>query len=164
MSTADEVRSAIAAAGDAFPEWRETPPQVRARYMFRLKALMEERFEELARTIVVEHGKVIDEARGEVRREGVTEMILEPIEGLDSADYEVGSDYAVGADNAVVADPAGASDGWARRAARLEAESARFYRDAAAKLPIRQVARLFERLAKENEERTAGLGELPRSL
>ncbi len=68
LSTSDEVGAAIKAAKDAFPEWRETPPLTRARYMFRLKDLMEEHFEDLARTIVMEEGKCIDEGRGEVRR------------------------------------------------------------------------------------------------
>lgn len=68
MSTVEEVDQAVKAAKAAFQEWRETTPYSRARFMFRLKVLMEKRFEELARTIVVEHGKIIDEARGEVRR------------------------------------------------------------------------------------------------
>jgi malonate-semialdehyde dehydrogenase (acetylating)/methylmalonate-semialdehyde dehydrogenase len=68
LSTVEEVNRAVVAAKEAFQEWRETPPLVRARYMFRLKALMEEHFEELARTCTREHGKILDEARGEVRR------------------------------------------------------------------------------------------------
>ena len=68
LSTADEDNQAVQAAHAAFEEWRETTPFTRARYMFRLKNLMEERFEELARVLVQEHGKIIDEARGEVRR------------------------------------------------------------------------------------------------
>ncbi len=68
LSTAAEVQRAIDAAQNAFREWRETPPLTRARYMFRLKDLMEQRFEELARVLVQEEGKTIDEARGEVRR------------------------------------------------------------------------------------------------
>ena len=68
LSTPDEVITAIQAAEDAFWEWRETPPLSRVRYMFRLKNLMEEHFEELSRVIVQEEGKCIDEARGEVRR------------------------------------------------------------------------------------------------
>ena len=36
--------------------------------MFKLKNLMEEHFEEMARLVVMENGKTIDEARGEVRR------------------------------------------------------------------------------------------------
>jgi malonate-semialdehyde dehydrogenase (acetylating)/methylmalonate-semialdehyde dehydrogenase len=68
LSTTDEVASAIQAAKAAFQGWRETTPYTRARYMFELKNLMEERFEDLAEVIVKEHGKIIDEARGEVRR------------------------------------------------------------------------------------------------
>jgi malonate-semialdehyde dehydrogenase (acetylating)/methylmalonate-semialdehyde dehydrogenase len=68
LSTVEEANEAVHAAYLAFEEWRETTPYTRARYMFRLKNLMEERFEELAQTIVKEHGKIIDEARGEVRR------------------------------------------------------------------------------------------------
>lgn len=63
-----EVDAAVHAAQEAFPSWRDTPPFARARAMFRLKEVMEDRFEELARTITREHGKIIDEARGEVRR------------------------------------------------------------------------------------------------
>jgi malonate-semialdehyde dehydrogenase (acetylating)/methylmalonate-semialdehyde dehydrogenase len=68
LSTAVEVKEAVAAAKEAFKEWRETPPLSRARYMFKLKDLMEEHFEELARILVQEEGKTIDESRGEVRR------------------------------------------------------------------------------------------------
>ena len=68
LSSADEVHAAVKAAKDAFQDWRETTPFTRSRYLFRMKNAMEERFEELAQAIVLEHGKIIDEARGEVRR------------------------------------------------------------------------------------------------
>jgi malonate-semialdehyde dehydrogenase (acetylating)/methylmalonate-semialdehyde dehydrogenase len=68
LSTPDEVDEAVCAANETFQYWRETAPYARARYMFRLKEAMEARFEDLAETIVLEHGKIIDEARGEVRR------------------------------------------------------------------------------------------------
>jgi malonate-semialdehyde dehydrogenase (acetylating)/methylmalonate-semialdehyde dehydrogenase len=68
LSTREEVRGAVQAAKSAFKEWRETPPLSRTRYLFRLKSLMEDRFEELARILVQEEGKTIDEARGEIRR------------------------------------------------------------------------------------------------
>jgi malonate-semialdehyde dehydrogenase (acetylating)/methylmalonate-semialdehyde dehydrogenase len=58
----------VQAANEAFYEWRTTPPYTRARAMFKFKNLMEERFEDLARLVVKENGKTIDEARGEVRR------------------------------------------------------------------------------------------------
>ncbi len=68
MSTKEEVDEAIQYARDAYEEWKETPPLTRARYMFTLKNLMEERFEQLSQILTKEHGKTIDEARGEVRR------------------------------------------------------------------------------------------------
>lgn len=68
MSTADEVDAAVEAARQAFPEWRRTPPLSRVRCLFRLKELLEENFEELSRIQTMEHGKTIDESRGETRR------------------------------------------------------------------------------------------------
>lgn len=64
----EDVDKAVQAAKAAFPEWRATPPLTRARYLFRLKDAFEENFEEIARVLTTEQGKVIDEARGEVRR------------------------------------------------------------------------------------------------
>jgi malonate-semialdehyde dehydrogenase (acetylating)/methylmalonate-semialdehyde dehydrogenase len=68
LSTSADVDAAVAAATAAYPGWSETPPVVRARAMFRFKALLEEHFEELARIVTTEHGKTLDEARGSVRR------------------------------------------------------------------------------------------------
>ncbi|MFX1318149.1 MAG: aldehyde dehydrogenase family protein, partial [Promethearchaeota archaeon] len=68
ISTSDEINAAVTAAKDAFWDWRCTPPIARARCLFRLKNLMEEHFEELSRIQTMEHGKTIDESRGETRR------------------------------------------------------------------------------------------------
>ncbi len=68
MSTEAEVNQAVAAAKEAFGEWRTTPPVSRARYLLRLVELMEENFEELSVVQTKEHGKTIDESRGETRR------------------------------------------------------------------------------------------------
>ena len=68
FGTSADVDGAVRAAKAAFPAWRETPPLTRARYLFRLKEAFEENFEEIAETLTIEHGKAIDEARGEVRR------------------------------------------------------------------------------------------------
>lgn len=67
-STKDDVDDAVRAAKEAFWGWRTTPPLTRARYLFRLKELFEENFEDIARVLVTEMGKAIDESRGEVRR------------------------------------------------------------------------------------------------
>jgi malonate-semialdehyde dehydrogenase (acetylating)/methylmalonate-semialdehyde dehydrogenase len=68
LSTAAELDRAVEAAKDAYWEWRCTPPLTRARYFFKLKNLLEEAFEDIARVLVTEEGKTLDEARGEVRR------------------------------------------------------------------------------------------------
>lgn len=68
MSSADETKAAIEAAHEAWWSWRETPPITRARIFFRLKEIMEQHFENVARIMVQEQGKTIDEARGETRR------------------------------------------------------------------------------------------------
>lgn len=68
ISTEDEFNSAVRAAKEAYPDWRRTTPLARSRMLFRLKELMEEHFEEVSRIQTQEHGKVIDESRGETRR------------------------------------------------------------------------------------------------
>jgi len=68
FSTRDEAERAVRAASNAFWEWRETPAATRVRYFFRLKNLLEEHFEELARILTQHEGKEIDQARGEIRR------------------------------------------------------------------------------------------------
>ena len=68
LSTAEDLGAAVAAAQQAFPAWRDTPPVVRARAMFRFKNLLEEHLEELARIVTTEHGKTLEESRGSVRR------------------------------------------------------------------------------------------------
>jgi len=68
MSTADETKAAIEAAHEAWWAWRETPPITRGRVFFKLKELIEQHFENVARIMVQEQGKTIDEARGETRR------------------------------------------------------------------------------------------------
>jgi len=68
LSTVDETKAAVEAAQEAWMEWRETPPISRARIFFKLKDLLEQNFESIARIMVQEMGKTIDEARGETRR------------------------------------------------------------------------------------------------
>jgi len=68
MSTARDVDAAVTAATQAFAGWSETPPVIRARAMFRFRALLDEHFEEIARQVTIEHGKTLDESRGSVRR------------------------------------------------------------------------------------------------
>ncbi|MGH7174285.1 MAG: CoA-acylating methylmalonate-semialdehyde dehydrogenase [Gemmataceae bacterium] len=66
--SAREVAAAVEAAAAAFPDWRATPPAERIQYLFRLKQLLEDHFEEVARITTTENGKTLAESRGELRR------------------------------------------------------------------------------------------------
>jgi malonate-semialdehyde dehydrogenase (acetylating) / methylmalonate-semialdehyde dehydrogenase len=68
LSTPQEVDKAVQAARGAFDSWRRTPAPDRIQYLFKLKNLLESHFEELSRTVTMENGKTIKEARGEIRR------------------------------------------------------------------------------------------------
>lgn len=68
LSTPAEVDAAVAAAQTAFPAWRATPPVERARFMFRLKERMEASLDDVARVVVQEHGKTLEDARGSLHR------------------------------------------------------------------------------------------------
>jgi malonate-semialdehyde dehydrogenase (acetylating) / methylmalonate-semialdehyde dehydrogenase len=68
LSTPAEVATAIDAAAAAFPDWRRTPPEDRIQPLFKLKALLEEHLDELARIITCENGKTLGEAKAELRR------------------------------------------------------------------------------------------------
>ena len=68
LSGARDVDAAVAAAQAAFGKWRATPPVLRARYLFKLKFLLEEHFDEIAATVTRENGKTLDEAKGSLRR------------------------------------------------------------------------------------------------
>ena len=68
ISTKEELNRAVEEAQKAFSSWRSTTPVARARCISRMVGIMEERFEELSRIQTMEHGKTIDESRGETRR------------------------------------------------------------------------------------------------
>jgi len=106
LSTKQEVDQAVAVSKEAFEEWRETPPNIRVQPLYRLKVLLEENYDEIARIIAQEHGKVIDEARGSVRRAvdniefacGIPSLLMGDI-------LEDGA--AMGIDEAVIRQPMG---------------------------------------------------------
>ncbi len=96
ISTKDEIDAAVEAAKEAFPDWRRTTLLARSRLLFRLKELMEENFEEISRIQTQEHGKTIDESRGESRR-GIENVevacgIPTLMQGYHSGDVALGID------------------------------------------------------------------------
>ena len=96
LSPVSEVAQAAEAAERALPEWRRTPPTERVQYLFKLRNLLEEHFEELSRLITMECGKTLEEARGETRRaiENVEVASGTPIlmQGYNSEDIARGFD------------------------------------------------------------------------
>ena len=65
-STEQDALAAVAAAHGALPGWAATPPRERAECLRRAWALMIERSEAIARLMVLENGKALRDARGEV--------------------------------------------------------------------------------------------------
>jgi malonate-semialdehyde dehydrogenase (acetylating)/methylmalonate-semialdehyde dehydrogenase len=104
-STEEDVAMAVRAAKEAFTPWRRTTPLARSRYLMRLKELLEENFEEISRVGVMEHGKTIDESRGETRR-GIENV--EVATGIPSLmmGYNL-EDIARGIDEFVIKQPLG---------------------------------------------------------
>ena len=63
-----EVARAVTAAARAFPAWRRTPPQDRIQFLFRFRDILLRRIDDLARSITLENGKTLAEAKAEVQR------------------------------------------------------------------------------------------------
>jgi malonate-semialdehyde dehydrogenase (acetylating)/methylmalonate-semialdehyde dehydrogenase len=68
LSPASEVEQAARAAAAAQVEWRRVPPLDRVQYLFKLKRLLEENLADLARSITMECGKTLAEAKAEMQR------------------------------------------------------------------------------------------------
>ncbi len=105
ISTKGELDTAVEAAREAFPDWRRTTPLARSRILFRLKELLEENFEEVSRIQTQEHGKCIDESRGETRRGIENVEVACGIPTLIQGNYS--EDIAHGIDEWVIPTPIG---------------------------------------------------------
>ncbi len=96
LSTAAELDEAVRTAAEAFPAWRRVPVTDRVQFLFRLKTVLEDQFDDLARTITLECGKTLAESRGELRRaiENVEVACGAPtlIQGYNSEDIAAGID------------------------------------------------------------------------
>jgi malonate-semialdehyde dehydrogenase (acetylating)/methylmalonate-semialdehyde dehydrogenase len=68
ISTKADVDAVVQAAAAAFPAWRRTPAGERIQYLFKLKSLLEDHIDELAKLITLENGKTFGEAKAELRR------------------------------------------------------------------------------------------------
>ena len=68
LAETTDVDTAVAAAAKAFQSWRDSSLSQRMRIMFAFRELLVRHEDELARLVSSEHGKVIDDARGEIVR------------------------------------------------------------------------------------------------
>jgi malonate-semialdehyde dehydrogenase (acetylating)/methylmalonate-semialdehyde dehydrogenase len=105
MSTAADVGKAVEAASKALGTWRRTPPGDRIQPLFRLKALLDAQFSDLARIVTQECGKTLAESQGELRR-GIENV--EVATGIPS--LMMGSnveDIAAGIDELMIRQPVG---------------------------------------------------------
>src|SRR4029079_15434807 len=68
LSTLDEINGAVAAAKKEFPAWAAPTPMKPARIMCHCKELLDRHADDIAREISNDHGKVHDDALGEVAR------------------------------------------------------------------------------------------------
>ncbi len=68
FATAEEVDAAVQAAGRAFEKWRTMSLSRRTELFFRIRELVHDHSDDLARLLTLEHGKVLSDAKGEVAR------------------------------------------------------------------------------------------------
>jgi len=68
LANKSDLDNAVNVAKKAFATWSLKPPLQRARIMFKFKELIEKNSDELTKLIVLEHGKVYDDAKGSLTR------------------------------------------------------------------------------------------------
>ncbi len=105
LSPPAEVDQIVQSAARAFAEWRRVPAVDRIQPLFRLKALMETHLDELARSITMENGKTLAEAKGEMRRAIENVEVACGIPILMQGD--VSEDIAAGIDELMIRQPVG---------------------------------------------------------
>ena len=90
------VDAAVAAAKDAAPDWAATSLARRTKLLFSFRNLVEDHLDDLAAVITAEHGKTLDDARGEIAR-GIENIefacgIADHLKGSISHDVSTGVD------------------------------------------------------------------------
>ena len=68
LAESSDVDTAVAAASKAFESWGDSSLSQRTKVMFAFRELLVKHEDELARVISGEHGKVVEDARGEIVR------------------------------------------------------------------------------------------------
>jgi malonate-semialdehyde dehydrogenase (acetylating) / methylmalonate-semialdehyde dehydrogenase len=104
-STMEEVDSAIAAAKQAFPSWRNTIPTRRADILYTLRDKLIAARDELAKIIVLEHGKTLSDAKGELMR--AIQYVEHPCGIPELLKGSMSEDVGTGVDEYYIREPLG---------------------------------------------------------
>lgn len=105
MSTKEEVEQVVNAAKEAFSDWRKVPGVQRIQPFFRLLELIKGNIDEITGSIVINHGKEWNAAKGEVIR---TYQMIEA--SITVPEYQKGQympNIAVGIDEYSILEPLG---------------------------------------------------------
>ncbi len=105
LGTKADVDSAAKAASEALSAWRRTPVNDRVQYLFKLRNLMRENADEIAKLITDECGKTFEEAKAEMIRayENIEVACGMPM----MMKGEFSEDIASGIDEAMIRQPVG---------------------------------------------------------
>jgi malonate-semialdehyde dehydrogenase (acetylating)/methylmalonate-semialdehyde dehydrogenase len=68
LAEPSDVDAAVQAAAKAFVDWRDVGVLRRARVMFKMRELIDKNMDELAGILADEHGKTVEDAKGEITR------------------------------------------------------------------------------------------------
>ena len=99
------VNAAVQAAAKAQREWRRVPAIERVQSLYKLKALMERDFDEIARTITLECGKTLGESKGELQRAVENVEVACGVPTLLQGEFS--EDIARGIDELMIRQPVG---------------------------------------------------------
>ncbi|HYB76017.1 MAG TPA: aldehyde dehydrogenase family protein, partial [Nitrososphaerales archaeon] len=107
FSTREEVSQAVSAADEAFASWAAMPITDRIQLLFRMKEVLENHAQELATLNTENHGKTLEESRGDVRR------TIENVESAISIAYTLAKgtsldEISPGIDELMMKEPLGA--------------------------------------------------------
>src|SRR5215217_7632118 len=81
LATEADLSAAVASAAAAQPKWAATNPQRRARVFFNFVGLINRDMQELAELLSAEHGKTVEDAKGDILR------------GLEVAEFAAGAPH-----------------------------------------------------------------------
>jgi malonate-semialdehyde dehydrogenase (acetylating) / methylmalonate-semialdehyde dehydrogenase len=100
-----DVAEAAKAASDALPDWRKIPVNDRVQYLFKLRNLMRENGDEIAKLITNEAGKTFEESRAEMVRAYENIEVACGMPHLSKGEFV--EDIAPGIDEIMIRQPVG---------------------------------------------------------